>query len=128
MPGDPPSLLPPVAVTAGTAAGAPAPAVSAAPQPPQEPVQHAAAGDDGGEEEDASLPPAEQLRRMRLRLNAMRDAQLCAVCLDAPKDCMLLPCRHLCACAGCAAALAARAEALCPMCRVRIESWTNVFL
>jgi hypothetical protein len=121
MPGDPPSLLPPVALAAAAAAAAPPPAVSAAPQPPT-------AGDDGGEEEDASLPPAEQLRRMRLRLNAMRDAQLCAVCLDAPKDCMLLPCRHLCACAGCAAALAARAEALCPMCRVRIESWTNVFL
>jgi hypothetical protein len=58
------------------------------------------------------------------------DASCCVVCLCERKSRVLLPCRHLCACDGCAAALAAAppARALCPVCRAPIEGTFSVFV
>jgi hypothetical protein len=58
------------------------------------------------------------------------DDVTCVVCLCERKTCVLLPCRHLCACDGCAAALAAAppARALCPVCRAPIQSTFSVFV
>ncbi len=61
-------------------------------------------------------------------MQAEREARLCVVCLDEAKACVLQPCRHLCVCAGCAAALKARADGgLCPVCRA-VASFERVFL
>ena len=47
---------------------------------------------------------------------AHEEALLCVVCEDAKKSVLLLPCKHICTCQGCAGGLAA-----CPICRVPIE-------
>ena len=51
---------------------------------------------------------AERLRLMKLRQEQEREreAKLCVICLDVAKDAVLMPCAHVCVCAGCAAVLA----------------------
>lgn len=48
---------------------------------------------------------------------SLEDETLCVICSEAVKSMLFLPCRHLCACASCAASLA-----ICPMCRAPIEN------
>jgi hypothetical protein len=48
---------------------------------------------------------------------------LCVVCMDAPKNHLVLPCKHLCVCEACARLLHNR----CPVCRGPIELITQVF-
>jgi len=47
----------------------------------------------------------------------------CVVCLEAPRDILLLPCRHVCCCKACADRLER-----CPMCRAQKTAVTKVFL
>jgi len=49
-------------------------------------------------------------------------AAACCVCLSAPKTTLLLPCRHLCVCNGCATAVVERGSAKCPLCRAFIQA------
>jgi len=51
------------------------------------------------------------------------DEGLCVICLDAKKTVLVMPCKHLCMCKECTAKTTA-----CPMCRVTIDSTTEVFL
>ena len=50
--------------------------------------------------------------------------QFCVICQDAEKTIVLLPCRHLCLCATCAAQPDVRE---CPLCRSQIESHLQIF-
>jgi hypothetical protein len=61
---------------------------------------------------------------------------LCSVCLTRPKTILFLPCKHLCACSGCAdrimrppggAASAPRKEPMCPICRAPVEQVLDVY-
>eukprot|EP00041_Stephanoeca_diplocostata_P030243 m.909213 g.909213 ORF g.909213 m.909213 type:complete len:945 (-) comp23719_c0_seq14:143-2977(-) len=49
------------------------------------------------------------------------NTHLCKVCLDAPNDCLLMPCRHQCLCIGCldqiVGATPVHSQPLCPICR-----------
>ena len=46
----------------------------------------------------------------------------CVVCLAAPKDSVVLPCKHLAMCAECTKAVfTSSREPKCPVCRARIE-------
>jgi hypothetical protein len=56
---------------------------------------------------------------------AQQDAEetQCVVCMDAAKDHLVLPCKHLCVCEACAQLLSDR----CPVCRGPIEHITQVF-
>jgi hypothetical protein len=56
-----------------------------------------------------------------LQLDA--EETLCVVCMDAPKDHIVLPCMHICACAACAQLLRDR----CPVCRGPIQHIAQVF-
>jgi len=47
----------------------------------------------------------------------------CIVCLEAPREILLLPCRHVCCCKACADRLVR-----CPMCRAWKTAYTKVFL
>ena len=47
----------------------------------------------------------------------------CIICLDAPKNSVTLPCRHLACCSRCLA----QGVSLCPVCRAPIESVLQVF-
>lgn len=44
------------------------------------------------------------------------ESQECVVCLTAPRDTVLLPCRHMCVCSDCAQQLR-RQTNKCPVCR-----------
>jgi hypothetical protein len=50
---------------------------------------------------------------------------LCVVCLDAEKNTVLLPCRHLCLCSTCAQI---PELVQCPLCRSPVESRLEVYL
>ena len=47
---------------------------------------------------------------------AAGDETECCVCMDGRKTHILMPCRHVCVCAGCASVIMAGSKA-CPMCR-----------
>jgi len=47
----------------------------------------------------------------------------CAVCMDAPKNMLLRPCKHLATCFRCSANLE-----ICPICRTPIELREKIFL
>jgi hypothetical protein len=51
---------------------------------------------------------------------------MCVVCMDAPKDRIVLPCMHLCACGPCAQRLL-ELDASCPVCRGPVERMAQVF-
>jgi hypothetical protein len=53
------------------------------------------------------------------------EADLCVVCMDARKCVALVPCGHVCLCAGCAASFAPGAA--CPMCRCAVRERYKVF-
>ena len=100
------------------------------------------------EEEMAALALSVQsdARRMqsdRLRLQQMQaqlgvppaapaphpDAEetMCVVCFDAPKDHLVLPCKHLCVCEACAEQLTTTKTPMCPVCRGPIQQTMKVF-
>jgi hypothetical protein len=80
------------------------------------------------EELEASLRLARAARekRMRAALGEEQSRALCAVCLTAQKESLFLPCKHLCACAGCAAHIMETSK-LCPICRAPATSVLNVY-
>ncbi|XP_043191083.1 5-formyl-3-hydroxy-2-methylpyridine 4-carboxylate 5-dehydrogenase-like [Amphibalanus amphitrite] len=51
----------------------------------------------------------------------------CAVCMDAPRDCVMAPCHHLCTCCRCARLLRGRRDA-CPICRQPIQDFIRVYM
>jgi len=44
---------------------------------------------------------------------------VCVVCLTEPRDTLVMPCRHMCLCSGCAESVSR--QGTCPICRTRIE-------
>ena len=59
-----------------------------------------------------------------------QDRVLCAICFDAERGVLYMPCGHLAACAACDATLAAAAAAAdraaeCPMCQTEVVSRVN---
>jgi hypothetical protein len=61
------------------------------------------------------------LREVRAVAKAAENGSTCVVCLEAPKDTVVLPCKHLVMCAECTrAVLASSSQPQCPVCRSRI--------
>jgi hypothetical protein len=52
----------------------------------------------------------------------------CVLCLDAPKDHIIIPCGHQCVCEACAEKLKEARHPLCPFCRTPIHSTVKVFV
>jgi hypothetical protein len=52
----------------------------------------------------------------------------CAVCLDAPRTTVLLPCRHLVLCGAPSCAAMLGTPPLCPLCRVAVADTMQVFM
>jgi hypothetical protein len=50
----------------------------------------------------------------------------CLICMDKPKNTLLFPCGHVCACDGCAAILST--QGTCPVCRAKIEKVIKAFI
>ena len=58
--------------------------------------------------------------------NQLEDTSLCALCLDVPKCVVLLPCRHMCLCAGCSGSVANGDP--CPICRAPVADRIETFI
>jgi len=56
------------------------------------------------------------------------DVIVCTVCLDAPRDCILEPCRHQAVCYDCAVTLIESARPACPICRAELQDVIKVFI
>jgi hypothetical protein len=52
---------------------------------------------------------------------------MCVVCFDAPKDHLIVPCKHLCVCEACAEQLTNTRTPTCPVCRGPIRETMKVF-
>eukprot|EP00879_Flechtneria_rotunda_P025065 GHRR01026604.1.p1 GENE.GHRR01026604.1~~GHRR01026604.1.p1 ORF type:complete len:151 (-),score=26.01 GHRR01026604.1:959-1411(-) len=53
------------------------------------------------------------------------DGRECVICMSAERDTTVLPCRHMCMCQPCAAALRTQTNK-CPICRKGIESLMHI--
>ena len=53
--------------------------------------------------------------------------ELCTICLDAPKDHILVPCGYQCVCGACASMLRDTETPVCPICRTGIRETLKVF-
>ena len=51
----------------------------------------------------------------------------CVVCMDAPKDCVMVPCGHQCVCEACAQQLTQATTPTCPVCRALIRETMRVY-
>lgn len=56
---------------------------------------------------------------LRLKIYGGDEDPECCICLDAAKDRVFLPCRHMCCCEGCAASVQDTKQP-CPICRTPI--------
>jgi hypothetical protein len=66
----------------------------------------------------------EKLAKSRKENFDRSEHRLCVVCQEEERNVLLLPCRHLCLCAGCRD----RPELVtCPLCRHTIDSYLDVF-
>jgi hypothetical protein len=77
----------------------------------------------------APLPPPAAPDDAAAALEALLAQTTCAVCLDAPRTTVLLPCRHLvlCGAPGCAAMLGTQPPR-CPLCRAAVADTMQVFV
>jgi hypothetical protein len=63
-------------------------------------------------------------RVLSRKIDAQREERLCVVCQVEPKAVVLLPCRHLCVCGGCANhSLLSK----CPICRKAVREKLVVY-
>ncbi|XP_041452883.1 mitochondrial ubiquitin ligase activator of NFKB 1-like [Lytechinus variegatus] len=58
---------------------------------------------------------------------SISDENMCTVCQDQRKDCVLLPCRHMCTCTGCARDICTDWDGKCPLCRTTIAELITIF-
>ncbi|KAI8518419.1 protein localization to perinuclear region of cytoplasm [Branchiostoma belcheri] len=81
--------------------------------------------------DDEELQAPERARKIRLRFTKEREKRLCVVCQDNVKNVLLLPCRHMCLCRGCADHITNSLYAhqrVCPLCRSRIGNALDIYI
>ena len=71
---------------------------------------------------DAKLREAEETKVASLESTEFA----CVVCLDAPREILLQPCKHFCLCSACAKSFVA-GESVCPVCRSGVAASMRVF-
>jgi len=72
---------------------------------------------------DACLSLQKPCAAKRNPMRGKASSLACVVCLEAPREILLLPCRHVCCCKACADQLER-----CPLCRAWKTAFTKVFL
>ena len=68
----------------------------------------------------------QELADMRERMESEEEKGLCCICLEARAAVALVPCGHVCVCAGCVGAVASTGGQ-CPMCRAETTGVLPVF-
>jgi hypothetical protein len=58
---------------------------------------------------------------------AVEEEALCVVCMDAPKQHVMVPCMHMCVCEACAQRLLDAQTPHCPVCRTPVRETARVF-
>jgi hypothetical protein len=136
--GPPPQAAAPLAASfTGAGAGAPPPqrppgmpgparthardedAAAAAPPPPPPPGLFPAAGAQAAAAAVAAASPS------GFAPGSLDEASACVTCMDAPRELMLRPCRHMCLCTACENMLRRKQ---CPICRTEYSATERVFL
>ena len=60
---------------------------------------------------------AERIRELEKQLEESSNAQLCQICFEHPRDCIIMPCTHLLYCRACVAEHKRSGANRCPTCR-----------
>ena len=60
---------------------------------------------------------AERIRELEKLLEESSNAQLCQICFEHPRDCIIMPCTHLLYCRACVAEHKRSGANRCPTCR-----------
>lgn len=73
------------------------------------------------EEFDKKLKEAEAssetIRALEKELEQSREAQLCQICFEHSRDCIIMPCTHLLYCRACVTEHKKKGDSRCPACR-----------
>jgi hypothetical protein len=72
-------------------------------------------------------PPSGPARGARPAITAPPEPEMCAVCLDAPRGAVLVPCGHAVLCVRCAAGVMAAVPRRCPICRAEPQSHFRLY-
>ena len=57
---------------------------------------------------------------------ALADDALCLICLTEARSVMMLPCRHVCLCSGCAQEMRGHSNFNCPVCRADVHTLMQI--
>jgi glutamate racemase len=82
---------------------------------------------------DHIVPLERTVQRQRKTIEKakeLREFLKCTICMDARRDCVLIPCTHFICCSGCAQKLMGQEQYgthKCPVCRAQIASVIKVF-
>lgn len=79
--------------------------------------------------ETSSSKSAETIRELEKELEQAREAQLCQMCFERSRDCIIMPCTHLLYCRTCVTTHKQKGDLRCPTCRGPIsgEILCNVY-
>jgi len=66
---------------------------------------------------EAELKNAERIRELEKELEQSLNAQLCQICFERPRDCIIMPCTHLLYCRTCVTEHKRKGDSRCPTCR-----------
>lgn len=69
------------------------------------------------EAETSDSKSAERVRELEKELEESRGAQLCQICFEQPRDCIIMPCTHLLYCRKCVTEHKKKGDSRCPTCR-----------
>lgn len=67
--------------------------------------------------EESKLKSAERIRELENELEHSFGAQLCQICFEHPRDCIIMPCTHLLYCRTCVTEHKKKGDGRCPTCR-----------
>ena len=66
---------------------------------------------------DCDSKSTERIRELEKDLEQSREAQLCQICFERPRDCIIMPCTHLLYCRTCVTEHKKNGGSRCPTCR-----------
>ena len=67
--------------------------------------------------ETSSSDSVEKIRELEKDLEQSREAQLCQICFERLRDCIIMPCTHLLYCRTCVTRHKKKSDSRCPACR-----------
>lgn len=75
----------------------------------------------------AASAPADNIQSLQQELAKKEEEKLCTICMQRPKDIVLVPCGHQIMCAVCSEEHSTRGETTCPICRATISQRIKTF-